>query len=194
MFLILSGLLGLVAGLAAGGRVQRLTDIRFRLPGIVLLAFVIKEVGVYFGPLARSPIAPWLYVVALTALIGWTVWHRDVMPGIEIIALGMAMNLLVVLLNFGHMPVSRALADRGPADLIKYGVLGQYILADHARLAWLGDWIALPGTLGKMLSQAYSPGDLVAAAGMIVTIFVAVRPKVVGDYISLRKGPRDAGV
>lgn len=176
MFLILSGLLGLVAGLAAGGRVARLADIRFRLPIIVLLAYAIKEVGVYFAPLANSPIAPWLYVVALATLIAWTLWHRDVLPGIEIVALGMAMNLVVVLANFGHMPVSRALADRGPIDLIRNGVLGQYILADHARLAWLGDWIALPGTLGKMLSQAYSPGDLVAAAGMVVTVFLAVRP------------------
>ncbi len=176
MFLILSGLLGLVAGLAAGGRIQRLAGIRFRLPIIVLLAYVIKEVGVYFAPLARSPIAPWLYVVALATLIAWTLWHRDVMPGIEVIALGMAMNLLVVLVNFGHMPVSRALADRGPRELLERGVLGQYMLADHAHIAWLGDWIALPGTLGKMLSQAYSPGDLVAAAGMIVTIFLAVRP------------------
>jgi hypothetical protein len=177
MLLILSGLVGLAFGLTTGGRVGRLADIRFRLPIIVLAAYGIKEVGVLYEPLARSPISPWLYVVALATLIAWTLWHRDVVPGIQIVALGMAMNLAAVLANAGHMPVARALADRGPAALLKYGVLGQYILAGNGtRLDFLGDWIALPGTLGKMLSQAYSPGDLVAAVGMVVTVFLAVRP------------------
>lgn len=177
MLLILAGVVGFVFGLAAGGRVNRLADIRFRLPLVVVAAYAIKEAGVVFQPLASSPIAPWLYVIALLTLIAWTVWHRDILPGIEIVALGMAMNLLVVLVNFGHMPVSRALADRGPKALLLNGVLGQYIVAgNNTRLDWLGDWIALPGTLGKMLSQAYSPGDIVAALGMVITVFLAVRP------------------
>jgi hypothetical protein len=168
---------GFAFGLTAGGRAARLAEIRFRLPYVVIAAYAIKEVGVLYAPLANSPIAPWLYVVALITLIGWTLWHRDVLPGIEIVALGMAMNLAAVLSNAGHMPVSRALADRGPSALLKNGVLGQYILAgSNTHLNFLGDWIALPGTLGQMLSQAYSPGDIVAALGMVVTVFLAVRP------------------
>ncbi len=195
MLLILGGLFGLVAALLAGGRVARFADIRFRMPLIVAAAYGIKEVGVYYAPLARSPIAPWLYVVALAALIAWTVWHRDVLPGIEVVALGMTMNLVVVLANAGHMPVSWALSDRGPKELRQNGVLGQYILAGHhTRLDWLGDWIALPGTLGKMLPQAYSPGDLVAALGMAIAVFLAIRPTPAPHYISLRKKARDRRV
>ncbi len=171
------GVAGLVAGLAAGGRFVRLLEVRFRWPLLVVAAYVVKEAGVLFTPLATSPVAPWLYVVALAALVGWTLWHRRRLPGIEVVALGMAMNLLVVLANLGHMPVSRALADRGPRELLVRGVLGQYVLAGHGtRLDWLGDWIELPGALGRLLPQAYSPGDLVAALGMAITLFLVVRP------------------
>ena len=171
------GVAGLLAGLAAGGRFVRLLEVRFRWPLVVVAAYAVKEAGVLFQPLATSPVAPWLYVVALAGLVAWTLWHRRRLPGIEVVALGMAMNLLVVLANFGHMPVSRALADRGPHELIEKGVLGQYILAGHGtRLDWLGDWIELPGMLGRLLPQAYSPGDIVAAFGMAITLFLVVRP------------------
>lgn len=191
MLLILCGLVGLAAGLVSGGRVARLGEIRFRLPLVVVAAYAIKEVGVLYTPLARSPIAPWLYVVALVTLIAWTLWHSDVLPGIQIVALGMAMNLAAVLANAGHMPVARALADRGPKELLEYGVLGQYILAGSGtHLDFLGDWIALPGTLGKMLPQAFSPGDIVAALGMVVVVFLAVHPARAWHYISMRKRPQ----
>lgn len=185
MLLIMCAVAGLVAGLAAGGRLIRLTEIRFRWPLFVVVAYIVKEAGVLFPPLATSPVAPWLYVVALAALVAWTLWHRKQLRGIEVVAAGMAMNLLVVLANLGHMPVARSLADRGPKELLIRGVLGQYILAGHGtRLDWLGDWIELPGTLGRLLPQAYSPGDLVAALGMAITLFLVVRP--LGDMTPTR--------
>lgn len=175
---MLGGLLGIAVGLAAGGRMARLTELRLRLPVIVFLAFAIKEAGVFFDPLAFSAIAPWLYTVSLAALCAWALWNRDRLPGIEVIAAGMAMNLFAVVANRGHMPVAVALASRGRPELLQRGTVGQYVLAGpHTRLDWLGDWIALPGTLGHVLTGAYSPGDLVAAAGMAVTLFLAVRPQ-----------------
>lgn len=177
MLLILGGLLGIAAGLAAGGRLARLAELRLRVPGVVFAAFAIKEAGVFYDPLAFSPIAPWLYTLALAALCAWTFWHRDRLPGIEVVAAGMAMNLLAVAANLGHMPVARELASRGRPELLTRGTVGQYVLAGpHTRLEWLGDWIALPGSLGKALPGAYSPGDLVAVLGMAIALYLAVRP------------------
>ncbi len=176
MLLIFGGLVGLAAGLAAGGRLGRLGEVRFRWPVVVLLALLVKELGVE-SPLAHSAAAPLLYTLALAALAAWTAWHRDVIPGIVVVAAGMAMNLVVVAANLGRMPVSRELARRGPPDLIRNGVLGQYVLAgSHTRLDLLGDWIQLPGTLGRVFPQAYSPGDLVATVGMGVAVFLTVKP------------------
>ena len=177
MLLILGGLVGIAAGLAVGGRLNRLAEVRLRLPVVVFAAFAIKEAGVFYNPLAFSTLAPWLYTAALAGLCAWTLWHRDRLPGLELVAAGMAMNLVVVAANLGRMPVARELAARGRPELATRGALGQYVLAgNHTRIEWLGDWIALPGSLGRALPGAYSPGDLVAAAGMLVALYLAVRP------------------
>lgn len=179
MLLILAGFVGLLAGLAAGGRVSRLAEIRFRWPLIVVVAFAARELNVLYGPLAHSWVAPATYTLALGALVAWAVWHRDRAPGIIVVAVGMGMNLMVVAANLGHMPVPLWLADRGPRELITRGELGQYILmGPHTRLDFLGDWITLPGTLGRIFTMAYSPGDLVAAAGMGIAVFLSMRPGV----------------
>ena len=177
MLLILGGVAGLLAGLAAGGRISRLAEIRFRWPLVVLIAFAARELNVVYGPLAHSWLAPVTYTLALGALVAWTIWHRHRVPGILVVTAGMAMNLLVVVANLGHMPVPLWLADRGPHELIERGVLGYYVvMGPGSRLDWLGDWIVLPGTLGRIFTQAYSPGDLVATIGMGVAVFLSMRP------------------
>lgn len=178
MLLLLGGLAGLVAALAAGGRLTRLAEIRFRWPLIVVIAYAAREVDVLYAPLANTWVAPLTYTLALAALVAWTVWHHHRAPGIIVVAAGMAMNLVVVVANVGHMPVPGWLADRGPRALQEHGVWGQYVIAGHnTRLEWLGDWITLPGTLGRLFPQAYSPGDLVAVVGMGVAVFLCMMPR-----------------
>jgi Family of unknown function (DUF5317) len=176
---ILGGLVGLLAGLVAGGRITHLAEIRFRWPLVVVVAFAARELNVLYTPLAHSWLAPVFYTVALAALVVWTAWHRDRVPGIIVVAAGMGLNLVVVIANLGHMPVPLWLADRGPHELIERGELGQYIvMGPNTHLNWLGDWIVLPGTLGHIFTQAYSPGDLVATVGMGVAVFLSMRPGV----------------
>jgi hypothetical protein len=173
MIFLVGGLLGLIAGALAGGSVSNLQYVRFRWPLVVAAGLILKEAGV-ITPLGKLGVAPYFYLASLAVLVAWTLWHHDLLPGIWLIAVGMAMNLLVVAANFGHMPVSRELADHGPPELLQKGVLGQYILAGpDTRLPWLSDWIALPGGIGKIFPQAYSPGDILAFAGMAVVVFFA---------------------
>ncbi|HVA92290.1 MAG TPA: DUF5317 family protein, partial [Chloroflexota bacterium] len=122
---------------------------------------------------ASSPAVPYLYSAALLILVAWTLGHRRALPGLELVALGMAMNLLVVLANGGHMPVAPALATGGPPQLHELGTWGQYALAGPGtRLNWLADTIQLPGPLGAIFPGAYSPGDLVAIVGIAVACFL----------------------
>ncbi|HEX6548674.1 MAG TPA: DUF5317 family protein [Candidatus Dormibacteraeota bacterium] len=186
MLLLGGGLVGLVAGLLAGGRLGRLVEIRFKWPVVVLAALLIKELGV-ISPLARTPLAPALYTLALAVLAVWTALHRQRLPGVELVAVGMLMNLVVVVANLGHMPVSVELARFGPPEIFKTGVLGQYMLMGRgSRLDFLGDYISLPGTLGRILPQPYSPGDIVACLGMALTLFLAVRPVELRGAITTR--------
>src|SRR5207237_1397714 len=127
---------------------------------------------------ASSTLTPWLFTASTAALIFWTTWHRDRFQGIELVALGIAVNLVVVVVNAGHMPVDPGLEHVGPPELYRYGVWGQYMVAGpHTRLNWLSDWIQLPGPLGRVFPQAYSPGDLVSCAGLALVLFRLTRPR-----------------
>jgi hypothetical protein len=156
--------IGAVVGLAAGGRLQNWLDAPFRWPGLVIGALVVRE-AVAFTPLGRIEALRYVYVLFILVLLGWTAWHIKRMPGVWIVSIGAAMNLVVIAANDFRMPVARAAAGR----LVEIGHTGQYVLMDSStRLAWLGDWIVLPTWLGG----AYSPGDVVVAIGAGVVAFL----------------------
>jgi hypothetical protein len=174
--LLLAGLvIGVAAGLVAGGKLGNLSLLRFRWPYFVLLVIVVKEV-VLLTPLNRIDGTQFVYAASLAALVGWTIWHIDLLPGVWLVSLGSALNLLVVLVNGGRMPVSPELAARGSHLLVDRGFIGQYVLmGPHTNLSRLADWLAFPAPLGTVLPEAYSPGDFVSALGIAVVTFLATR-------------------
>jgi Family of unknown function (DUF5317) len=174
--LLLAGLvIGVAAGVVTGGKLGNLSTLRFRWPYFVLLVLVIKEV-VLLTPLNRIDGTQFVYAASLAALVGWTVWNIDLLPGVWLVSVGSALNLLVVLVNGGRMPVSPELAARGSHLLVDRGFIGQYVLmGPHTHLSWLADWLAFPGPLGRVLPEAYSPGDFVSALGIAVVTFLATR-------------------
>ena len=177
MLIVIGALLGFVAGLLTGGSARNLLALRLRWPLVVIGAFVIRELEIRTA-LATSRLAPLVFVISLLALIAWAVWHRDRLPGIWLVAVGMTLNLVVVLANGGRMPVVVAAAHLGPPELRERGVWAEYaIMGPHTRLAWLGDWILLPQPIGRILPQAYSAGDLVSLVGLALVMFLATRPR-----------------
>ena len=80
----------------------------------------------------------------------------------------MASNLLVVLANDGRMPAYRGTPE--VFEILRQGPIGQYILGGSGtRLGFLGDWIALPGPIGVLFPEGYSPGDLIVVLGLVTT-------------------------
>ena len=174
--LLLAGLvIGIAVGMVTGGKLGNLSNLRFRWPYFVLGVLIVKEV-VLLTPLNRIDGMQFVYAASLAALIGWTIWHIDLLPGVWLVSAGNALNLLVVLLNGGRMPVSRELASRGTHLLVDRGFVGQYVLmGPHTNLGWLADTLAFPGPLGAILPEAYSPGDFVAALGIATVAFLATK-------------------
>jgi hypothetical protein len=174
--MVAGAVLGLLAGLVSGGKLRPLIDLRLRWPLVVIAALLVRELGLR-GLLGPSVLAPLLFTASLGALVLWTLWHRATLRGAWLLALGITMNLAVVLANGGRMPVAVGAARSASSPLARHGVWGQYTAADpDTRLAWLGDWITMPSPLGRLLPEVYSPGDLVAAAGLAVVLFLATRP------------------
>jgi hypothetical protein len=183
MLLLAALFIGLALGMATGGRLGNLSHLRFRWPFFVLAVLLIKEVGV-ITPLSRVDGAQIVYAVSLAALIAWTIWNVDLLPGVWLVSIGAAINLVVVIANRGRMPVAPELAARGSHILVDQGIVGQYVLmGPDTHLNWLADWLALPGPLGTWLPEAYSPGDMVVALGIAVVAFLATKRRPEPDSV-----------
>jgi len=157
--------LGLVIGVAAGGKISNLANLRFRWPWFVLAVLVVRE-AVILTPLNQVDGVQYVYAAALAALVGWTALHIKRLPGVWVVTLGAAMNLVVILANGARMPVAPALAT----TLLHRGHVGQYVvMGSDTNLNWFADWIAFPWPV----RGAYSPGDIVIALGIGIVVLLA---------------------
>jgi hypothetical protein len=155
---------GLVFGLVTGGRISNLGRLRFRWPWVLLAAVVIRE-AVILTPLNRVEGAQYAYALALAAIVAWSVLHFDRLPGIWLLTVGGALNLLVIVANGARMPVAPEFA----ATLTRHGQLGQYtVMGPGTHLNLLGDWINL-----YPVPEAYSPGDVLIALGLAIAVFIS---------------------
>jgi hypothetical protein len=165
--------IGVVGGLVIHGRIDNLARLRFRWAWLVVAVLLVRG-AILLTPLRHFDGVQYLYLAALTALVAWAVWQIELVRGIWLIAAGSALNLVVVAANGARMPVAPELA--GP--LVHSGNLGQYtLMTAQTNLSWLADWIALPGPIGRLGPEAYSPGDVVVAVGIAVVIALAMRSR-----------------
>jgi hypothetical protein len=175
----ISLLLGVLAGIAAGGRPGSLTQLRLRAPGIVVGALALQSLLALHGA-GEMPAAAHVTLLAVSyaAAGAWLVVNiprrsRVLAVGLAVTGLGWLSNMVVVLANSG-MPVSvSALARIGasPALLAGGGPLGKHLeQSSGAVLAFLGDTIPMPA-----LNSVVSIGDLVMMAGMVCAVAAAMR-------------------
>lgn len=160
-------LVGVVIGLLTGGAVDNFARLKFRWPLVVVVAVVVREV-VLLTPTGRIEGAQYVYVLALAAIVAWTILHFDRLPGVWLVTAGGLANLTVILANGGRMPVAAELAGA----LLQRGHIGQYtLMRPGANLNFLADWISI-----GPIPEAYSPGDLLIALGIALVVFWGVRP------------------
>lgn len=170
MFLLYAIPIGLLAGLAIGGRLGHLAELRFRLAWLAVLGYLAQSFLFVprFGTLVEG-LAPLLYVLTNVLVLVAILANRRI-PGVPLIALGAALNLLVIVANGGYMP-----ADRAAYASLGMTIEGYWNTAFLERpvLAMLGDWIALPAWLP--LANVISVGDVLIGTGVAVTIALGMR-------------------
>lgn len=153
--------LGLAAGLASGGRLSRLGELRIAWWPLLVGAVLVRLVASAAGDLTSL-----LYVGGFACVVVVAVANRS-LPGAWLIAGGSALNLVVVAVN-GAMPVaSEAIASVGgtfPRDPLHVE------LSAASRLPFLADVIPFP-----IVRTAYSVGDVLLAIGGFWLPFVWLR-------------------
>ena len=179
MFILYAPLLALVVGLALGGRIDRLSDVRFRWLPAIGLALLIQVP--LFGPLTEvlppgDAVGVALYVASL-ALVLAAVLANVRQTGMPLLALGAALDGAAIVANGGLMPatpeVMAALGWNGPHD----GFSNSAVMASPA-LPWLIDRFATPR--GLPFANVFSIGDVLIGAGVGWFVVRAMRPHATG--------------
>lgn len=175
VILLLAIIAGLLAGLTRawyGGR--RLSPPNLRLIWLALLAFLPQWLAFYL-PATRRLIPDYLAAAALVStqalLLLFAAFNRN-QPGFWVLSLGLVLNLLVITLNGGLMPISPAtvaqLASDAPPQAwqigSRLGISKDVVLPIEAmRLWWLSDRFLLPAWFPSRV--AFSIGDVLIAIG-----------------------------
>src|SRR3979411_2050778 len=87
--------LGLIVGFATRGSLENLARIRLRWPWLVVAALLVRA-AILLTPFSRVDGVQYVYLAALTALLAWTLWQIELVRGIWLIAVGRALQLIVI--------------------------------------------------------------------------------------------------
>src|SRR5215211_4375604 len=99
-------ILVIVVALLRGGSLRNFAAIQLRWLPLVIAGFVLQLL--IFTPFARAPLIAFatlpIYVLSLALLAIWVAANWRI-PGMALIAIGLALNVAVIAANGGHMPV-----------------------------------------------------------------------------------------
>ena len=176
--------LGLIAGLAAGGRLDNLLAVRLRWTLLIFVALALRlgteaalSRGVAPADDFRVPLFGIAYGVLIVAL-----WVNRGRPGISLALVGTGLNATAILVNGGYMPVwdqALAAANLAPADIlspIHFLISANDPIPFLLAAGPLGDVLPVPLPLVR---NVLSVGDVLLAVGLAFFVFASL----------LREGP-----
>ncbi|MCU0497792.1 MAG: DUF5317 domain-containing protein [Anaerolineae bacterium] len=182
---ILFLIIGLVIGLLTRGDLLKLGELKFKQPGLLILALLIRlplQFSPEFSQAVGGAVGGLLQVIAFSAAIAFAIANRD-QRGMFLIALGALFNILPIATNGGYMPGDRAMYAQ---LLIADGQLERAEWVDSADILlhtrritpethfwFLSDVIPVPRLI---FTRPYmiSPGDVCMALGIMVLVIATM--------------------
>jgi hypothetical protein len=171
VFVIYAVLIGVAAGSLIGGRFERLGAMRLRWAWLALAGLAIQIV-LFSGAVddRLGGLGPVIYVGS-TALVLLVVLANLRVPGLALVALGAASNLVAILANGGFMPADpSALATAG---IQPDGAFSNSVVLENPAVRPLTDIFALPDAIP--FANVFSVGDLLIGAGIAIAIAAGMR-------------------
>jgi hypothetical protein len=176
-------LLAVGLGLMLGGRLGALAELQLRAPYLFLVALALQVVAFPVSALpwrTEERVASVLWVASYGLLVVAAVLNRRI-AGVPVVALGMSLNLAVILANQGTMPVRvDAMHDAGRVALTQ----ANSTALESPRLQWLIDRWAAPEWIP--FANVFSVGDVLIAAGAVVIVLA-------GMGVSFPRAPARSG-
>jgi Family of unknown function (DUF5317) len=168
----------IVAALMRGGSLRHFAALRLRWLPLVIIGFVLQLL--IFTPFASAPVIAFatlpIYVLSLALVTIWVAANWRV-PGMTLIAIGLALNVVVIAANGGHMPVSpeaARLAGKYEMLVSDDPAISKHIAAvdGQVRLWLLSDLIAVPK--GVPFAAVLSIGDIVLTVGIGILCYSTI--------------------
>jgi hypothetical protein len=157
---------GIVAGYAAGGRLSRLADLPLRWVWLAIAALAAQVVLFLPGVGgALGGLAPAAYVATGVAVLAVVIRNVRI-PGMAVVAVGAAGNLVAIVANGGYMPASPAALD-SLGWTVSDAYSNSVVAADPA-VAPLTDMFAMPAWLP--FANVFSIGDVLIAVGIAIVV------------------------
>lgn len=182
MLLLYAVVAGLLMGSVAGGRLGALASLRIRWLGLAVagLAFQVA----LFSPTVAGWVGdagPLLYVVSTLVVFVALLRNLD-LPGLPLVALGAALNLLAIIGNGGHMPSDPGAWQTltGVAAVPTDDFTNSALMGPGTVLRWLGDVLVLPRPVP--LANVFSIGDALIAVGIAWCIARSMRQAEASDW------------
>ncbi|HEX3031784.1 MAG TPA: DUF5317 family protein [Bacillota bacterium] len=155
-------------GLLTGRNLSSLAQLRITGLWAPLGAYLIQYGLDYLA--GQTGQQPWMGLVhtATYVLLFYWVYENRPVPGMGLLGLGMLLNVTVIALNHGMMPVDPEPLSASAYSAFASGLSGTHILLDSGtRATWLADIIYLPWPQRELDSL----GDLLLAAGGFWLLF-----------------------
>jgi hypothetical protein len=174
MFILYAVLAGLVIGAVHGGNPARLGDLRIAWAPLIAVGLGLQVLlfSTSLGD-ALGAAAPAVYVASNVAVL-IAVGRNLAIPGLPLVLIGGAANLVAILANGGYMPVS-------PAALVALGRTASEGYSNSrlldgpgtgAVLGPLTDVFAIPAWLP--MANVFSVGDACIGVGIAVAVIAAM--------------------
>jgi hypothetical protein len=170
VFILYAVVAGLLIGVLTGGSLSRLGDLHFRWAPLIALGMVgqLLLFSTSVGS-ALGDAAPAAYI-ASNVVVLVAVGRNLAIPGMLLVLIGGAANLVTIVANGGYMPVSRE-AVIAMGRLPKEGYSNSR-LVDGVVLGPLTDIFAMPTWIP--LANVFSVGDALIGVGAAIAVVAAM--------------------
>jgi Family of unknown function (DUF5317) len=165
MLLVVIAIVCIITVPCAGGRLRRLGELEVRATWTVLVSAAIQVVITSAVRSGDHVLHVGLHEASY-ALVAWFLFANRRLVGMPLVALGAALNVVVITVNGGVMP-----AAASALRIAGIGASGGYensAAIAHPQLLFLGDVIPVPGPwpIGNVLSI----GDLLIVTGALILL------------------------
>ncbi len=177
--LFVAVILGIVAGLLAGGRLRNLLSAQFRYGALILGGLLLRVASQWLIDQGVEVVEQFRVVLfgASFGMIVVALWLNRSQPGLLLAMVGVGANGVAVLLNGGYMPVWMPAVEMAGLTAADLSPTFHVLLPDQLNFEFLlaggplGD--VIPITI-PLISNVISAGDMMLAAGVGWFLFSAV--------------------